>query len=148
MLVPLKNAHVPSRRGTDERTSTPGAVTSGFIRSESGVGPIDEKSAIVAAVRRRAAAVIASAALPGEPTEPRPNPSPSLPAATTGTTPASAAASIAATTMSRVGSISGSPSERLITSIPSRTAASIPAAISGRVAVEADAGPVGIVSTL
>ena len=38
--------------------------------------------------------------------------------------------------MSRDGSISGSPSERLITFIPSATAASIAAAISRRVAVE------------
>jgi hypothetical protein len=48
----------------------------------------------------------------------------------TGTTPARAAPSIALTTMSRAGSISGSPSERLITSIPSATAASIAAVIS------------------
>ena len=76
-----------------------------------------------------AATVIALSALPGELTEPAP--APSLPAATTGTTPASAALSSAETTMSRLGSISGSPSERLITSIPSFTAASIPATISG-----------------
>ena len=46
MLVPLKLDHKPARRGTDDSTSTPGAVTSGFIRSESGVGPPEEKSAI------------------------------------------------------------------------------------------------------
>jgi hypothetical protein len=32
MLVPLKLAQRPTRRGTDERTVTPGAVTSGFMR--------------------------------------------------------------------------------------------------------------------
>ena len=46
-------------------TSTPGAATSGFISSETGVGPADEKSAI--ALRDvTAATVIASGALPGE----------------------------------------------------------------------------------
>ena len=49
MLVPLKLAQSPSRRGTEESTSTPGAVTSGFIRRESGVGPLDEKEAICGA---------------------------------------------------------------------------------------------------
>src|SRR5207302_1095158 len=44
----------------------------------------------------------------------------------TETTPASAALSTACTTMSREGSISGSPRERLITSMPSLTASSTP----------------------
>src|SRR5581483_1726385 len=44
MLVPLHDAQ--SVFGIDERTFTPGAVTSGFISSETGVGPLDEKSAI------------------------------------------------------------------------------------------------------
>ena len=43
MLVPLSVVQVPSRRGTDERIATPGAVTSGFSWSEIGVGPPDEK---------------------------------------------------------------------------------------------------------
>ena len=45
MLVPLNDAHVPSRGGTDEVMSTPGALTSGFISSEIGVGPPLENDA-------------------------------------------------------------------------------------------------------
>ncbi len=70
-----------------------------------------------------------------------------MPAAITGTTPAFAAPSSAATTMSREGSTSGSPSERLITSIPSATAASIAAAISAALPSRPKLG-VGIVSAL
>ena len=43
MLVPLNAGPRPSRAGTDERTSTPGAATSGFSCSEIGVGPPEEK---------------------------------------------------------------------------------------------------------
>src|SRR5215208_6286998 len=146
MLVPLKLCQRPLRRGTEERMFAPGAVTSGFIWREMGVGPPEEKDAIVRAFVA-AAAVIAREALPGEPTEPRPKASKSFPAAIAGITPAAAAPLIALTTMSRLGSISGSPSERLITSMPSATAASIPFAISGAL----PSGPtdgVGIVSTL
>ena len=50
-------------------TSTPGAATSGFICSESGVGPADEKSAI-ALDDVTAATVMADGALPGDDTEP------------------------------------------------------------------------------
>jgi hypothetical protein len=71
-----------------------------------------------------------------------------LPAATTGTTPAVAAASSACVTRSRDGSVSGSPIERLRTSIPSATAASIPAAISGEFPSSPTPETVGIVSTL
>src|SRR5262245_25596772 len=99
MLVPLHCAQEPSRAGTEERTATPGAVTSGFICSERGVGPPEEKLAITLGLVD-AATVIASGAVPGEPTEPRPNPSKSLPAAMAGTTPACAAPLIALTTMS------------------------------------------------
>src|SRR5215216_2869288 len=112
MLVPSRYFHEPSRAGTDDSTPTPGADTSGFSSSEMGAGPPDEKSAIsrdfVAA-----AAVIAFRAEPGESIEPGPSTSKSFPAAITGTTPASAAALIAWTTMSREGVSSGSPSERL-----------------------------------
>ena len=132
-------------------TFTPGAVTSGFIWSDTGVGPPEEKSAISSggpeSLSVDAATVIASCAEPGDPTEPRPSSPNSLPAAMTGTTPAAAAASIAFTTMSRCGWISGSPSDRLMTFMPSFTAASMPAAISG----EFPSRPkfaVGIVSTL
>ena len=116
-----------------------------------GVGPDEEKLATSSggapSPSVEAATVIASGAVPGDPTEPAPLLSYSLPAAITGTTPAAAAFSIALTTRSRAGWISGSPSDRLMTFIPSRTAASMPAAISG----EFPSSPnpeVGIVSTL
>src|SRR6266516_702404 len=151
MLVPLKIAHVPTRGGTEESTFTPGAVTFGLSWSEYGVGPPDEKLAIRSGGKPRplveAATVIAFGAFPGEPTEPLPKSSKSLPAAIAGTTPASAAPSIAFTTMSRAGSTSGSPSDRLITSIPSATADSIPFVISGEFPSRPTPG-VGIVSTL
>src|SRR5215211_259421 len=143
MLVPLQ-ASQPF--GTDDSTPTPGAETSGFSWSEIGVGPPDENPSITRELVT-AADVIARGALPGEPTDPRPNVSKSLPAAIAGTTPAAAAPLIAFTTMSRLFSISGSPSERLITSIPSATAASIPLAISGAFPSGPTRG-VGIVRTL
>ena len=65
----------------------------------------------------------------------------------TGTTPAWAAASIACTTKSREGATSGSPSERLITFIPSATAASIAEAIAAELPSSPNPG-VGIVSAL
>jgi hypothetical protein len=92
--------------------------------------------------------VIASGVDPGEETEPRPNCSKSLPAATTGTTPARAAAPSASATMSRAGSISGSPSDRLITSMPSATAASIAATSCGEFPSRPTSASVGIVSAL
>src|SRR5437762_11099093 len=108
MLVPLQSWFDHWLWGSDERRSTPGAVTSGFICSEVGVGPLDENPAITSAGPLSpsvdAATVIAAGAVPGEPTEPLPASSNSLPAAITGTTPAVAALSIAATTMSRDGS--------------------------------------------
>ena len=94
-----------------------------------------------------AATVIAPDASPGEPIEPRPNSSKSFPAATTGTTPAAAAPFSACTTMSRDGSISGSPIERLMTFIPSATACSIAFAISGAFPSRPTPG-VGMVSAL
>ena len=151
MLVPWKTAHsAEPRPGTEERIPTPGALTSGLNESVHGVGPPEEKSATmpggVPRVLVTAPTVIAFGALPGEEIEPGPNSSKSFPAATTGTTPASAAAPSAFTTMSRLGSIAGSPSERLITSIPSRTAASIPAVISGELPSSPKPG-VGTVKT-
>jgi hypothetical protein len=74
---------------------------------------------------------MAAAEFAGDETEPAPRSLKSFPAATTGTTPAAAAASSASATTSRRGSISGSPIERLRTSMPSRTAASIAATSSG-----------------
>ena len=130
MLVPLNDDHSPTRGGTDDRIETPGALTSGFMASETGVGPAEENGAMMS-LFVTAAAVIAPEALPGDETDPPPKSSNSLPAAIVGTTPAFAAPFSAATTMSREASISGSPSERLTTSMPSATAASIAAAISG-----------------
>ena len=149
MLVPLSSDHEPS--GVDERIDEPGAATSGLSRSESGVGPADENDEIEPAGSERPfeteATLIADAALAGEPTEPSCRRPYSFPAAATVGTPAAAAPSIASVTRSRVGSISGSPSERLITSMPSATAASIPAAISGALPLSPKPS-VGTVSTL
>ena len=146
MLVPDDRPQPP---GCEERIDVPGATTSGFRRSEIGVGPADEKLAMDGeAVDVVAPTVIAATALPGDPTEPRPKSSKSFPAATTGTTPAAAAASSASATMSRDGSISGSPSDRLITSMPSATAASIAATISGAFPLRPSPDRVGTVSAL
>src|SRR5215210_2483398 len=146
MLVPLNASQVPSRAGTDETISRPGAESSGFRRSEKGVGPADENEAT-----RRASdvapTVIADGAEPGDETEPSPNAPKSFPAETTGTTPALAAPSSARTTRSRAGGISGSPIDRLMTSMPSATAASIPAAISGEFPSRPTFDAVGMVST-
>ena len=144
MLVPERRSKAPS--GAAERTSTPGAARSGLRASPSGVGPPAEKEAMSRS--SDAATVIARAAVPGEPTEPPPSSRKSLPAATTETTPAAAALSSARATASRSGSTSGSPSERLITSIPSTTAASIAATISGELPFRPNPPSVGVVSTL
>ena len=150
MLVPESVAYSP--RGAAERIPDPGAETSGFSCSESGVGPLEENDEITSSAPPRdvvtAPTVIALGVAPGEPTDPRPNSSKSLPAETTGTTPARAAASSALTTMSRDGSISGSPSDMLITSIPSATAASIAATSSGELPSRPTSASVGIVSAL
>ena len=78
-----------------------------------------------------AATEIASGAVPGDPTDPRPKSSRSLPAAITGTTPADATLWTASTSASFAGSVIGPPPEKLITSIPSATADSKAATISG-----------------
>ena len=78
-----------------------------------------------------AATEIASGALPGEPAVPRPKSSRSLPAAITGTTPASAVLRTASFIASFAGSVWGPPPEKLITFIPSATAASNACTISG-----------------
>ena len=72
MLVPEIDVQPP---GTDERTSTPGAATSGFMRSDIGDGPTDEKSAWTrppSSPSSTAPTVIARAEFPGEPTDPAP----------------------------------------------------------------------------
>ena len=75
--------------------------------------------------------MIASGATPGEPTVPAPKSSRSLPAAITGTTPAATTFWIVSIIASFAGSVCGPPPEKLITSIPSATAASNAATISG-----------------
>ena len=106
MLVPDRLPQLPSRTGSDERIPTPGADTSGFRRSDTGVGPAEEKPAI-RPVTVAAPAVIAASADAGDEIEPRPNAPKSFPADTTGTTPAAAAPSIALTRRSRPAEISG-----------------------------------------
>jgi hypothetical protein len=73
MLVPDSSSQPPPE--IDDRTSTPGAATSGFSRSEIVVGPTLEKSAWIrrAPLVSTAPTVIASSAFPGELTEPAPN---------------------------------------------------------------------------
>ena len=82
-------------------------------------------------VLETAATEIASGAVPGEPVEPVPKSSRSLPAAITGTTPAAATLWTASISASFAGSTCGPPPEKLITFIPSATAASKAAMISG-----------------
>jgi hypothetical protein len=70
MLVPDKVAHPP---GSAERIDVPGATKSGLSRSESGVGPADEKLAIPgAAPDVLAPTVIARVDVPGDVSEPGP----------------------------------------------------------------------------
>ena len=78
-----------------------------------------------------AATEIASGALPGEPAVPSPKSSRSLPAAITGTTPASAVLCTVSYIASFAGSVCGPPPEKLITFMPSATAASNALTISG-----------------
>ena len=137
MLVPLNESQLPSRMGTEDRIPTPGAVTSGFINSDSGVGPLDDQSAI-SKLSSAAATVIAPAAVAGDQMLPRPTESKVFPADSVTTTPAATAALTARRARSRVGSTSGSPRERLITSMPSETAASTAAAISGELPLTPD----------
>ncbi len=138
---------VPSRRGTDESTSTPGAVTSGFIRSESGVGPPEEKDAIVRSDSDSAATVIARCGRARRGHRPVAEVVVVVPGRDDRDDPGRGGPVEGAATMSRLGSISASPSERLITSIRSRTAASIAATISGELPFSPKP-VVGIVSTL
>jgi hypothetical protein len=91
-------------------------------------------------VLETAATVIASGDEPGEPIEPVPNWSRSLPAEITGTTPAAVTFRITSIIASFAGSVSAPPPEKLMTSMPSRTANSKAAAISGVLAM----WPIGV----
>ena len=74
---------------------------------------------------------IASGAVAGEPAVPRPKKSRSFPAETIGTTPARTTLATVSISASVRGSACGPPPEKLITSIPSCTAASNAFTISG-----------------
>src|SRR6266516_3061641 len=87
-----------------------------------------------------AATEIAPGAVPGEPTEPKPNSFRSLPAAITGTTPAAATLLMTGIITSFNGSDSGPPPEKLTTFIPSATADSNASAIS----VDSAMWPIGV----
>ena len=93
-----------------------------------------------------AATLIASGAVPGDPTDPMPKRSRSLPAAITGTTPPFATFETTSMSASDGGSLSGPPPEKLMTSMPSFTAASNAATISGVFAVQQSYGWSGGVS--
>ena len=69
MLVPLSWPQVPCSAAGTTGSTTPGAVTSGFCCSETGVGPADEKLAICR-LMVDAATVIAPGALAGESIDP------------------------------------------------------------------------------
>ena len=75
--------------------------------------------------------LIASGAVAGEPAVPSPKKSRSFPAEMTGTTPARTTFATASMRMSVRGSACGPPPEKLMMSIPSFTAASNAATISG-----------------
>src|SRR5919201_4344502 len=82
-----------------------------------------------------AATVIASGAVPGVLTEPKPKSARSFPAAIATTTPACVTPRTACMSASCPGSSSGPPPEKLITSIPSATADSKAATICADVAL-------------
>jgi hypothetical protein len=74
MLVPESSSQPP---GTDERMLEPGALRSGLRRSDTGVGPSDEKPDTTFGAPPRVVVteptVIARVELAGEPTDPCPS---------------------------------------------------------------------------
>src|SRR6266542_4477538 len=109
----------------------PGAATYGICRRLGTAGERTLRAGVKTCALVTAATLIASGAVLGEPTVPNPKRSRSLPAEITGTTPAFATLATAAMSASDAGSACVPPPEKLITSIPSATAASNAAAISG-----------------
>src|SRR5207244_6292331 len=108
------------------------AFSIGIWRSVSGaLGVVTESAGAKMWLFVTAATVIAAGAVPGEATLPRPKSSRSFPAAITGTTPAAAVFRAISIVASVAGSDSGPPPEKLITFIPSATADSKAATISG-----------------
>ena len=101
------------------------------LRMSGAPGAVTSSAGEKTCVFDTAATEIASGAVPGEPAEPVPKSSRSLPAAITGTTPATATLWIASISASFAGSTCGPPPEKLMTSMPSLTAASNAAMISG-----------------
>ena len=129
MLALLNAAQSPSRRGTEETMLTPGpssqassgarAETAGprercDDRARDGFGRNGDRAFGAARRRQRAVAEFSEVVLSCDDRD-----------------HAGCSRSVQRATRSRPGSISASPSERLITSIPSRTAASMAAMISG-----------------
>src|SRR5581483_3391895 len=103
-----------------------------------GIGPRPETAGLVTVsagaktwLFETAATLIASGAVPGEPTLPSPKSSRSLPAAITGRTPAATVLATVGIIASFTGSVWGPPPEKLMTFIPSATADSKAATSSG-----------------
>ncbi len=123
----------------------PGAGTNG-------IGPMAAGATSVRALVKTwlfavAATLMASGAVEGEPTVPSPKRSRSLPAEMTGTTPALTTLFTTRTIGSRAGSLCGPPPEKLMTSIPSATAASNAAMISGVLALQQPPSGAGWLNT-
>ena len=119
MLVPLSCCHWPRRLGAAERISTPGADTSGLRRSDKGVGPA--RSRQLSADRRRADGDRRRRGSGRRDRSP-PEGLEVVPGGDRRDDAGGGAPSMARTTRSRLGGISGSPIERLMTSMPSCTA--------------------------
>ena len=98
-------------------------------RDTPGVTTVIDASKLCALVV--APTLIASGEVAGEPAVPRPKKSRSFPAEMIGTTPARTVFATAGIIASVRGSACGPPPEKLMTSIPSATAASNAATISG-----------------
>ena len=111
-----------------------------LLRSSGAPGVRTESVGAKTWVFETAATVIASGADPGEPTEPMPNWSRSFPAEMTDTTPAAVTFRMTSIIASFAGSVSAPPPEKLMTSMPSRTANSNAATISGVLAT----WPIGV----
>ena len=150
MLVP--DSVVYCAPGAAERMFTPGALTSGFSWSESGVGPLEENEATTPGGPSRvvvtAPTVIASRVEPGRRERAAAELAEVVAGGDDGHDAGTRGGVSACATMSRLGSTSGSPSDMLITSMPSLTAASIAATSSGELPSRPTSAAVGIVSAL
>src|SRR5438445_12464129 len=130
-----------SVRANEPGKRAPPALSIGIRCTLDGApGVLTARTGAKTCVLDTAATVIAAGAVPGEPTEPIPKSSRSLPAEMTDTTPAAATLRTTSIIASFAGSVSGPPPEKLITSMPSRTRDSQAAAVSGVV----DVSPLGV----